>query len=333
MKFLLKTAVATVALIILAIAGASMAGSQPAAGEKPSVELTRDQVQEIVLRSYQYVAMYNVNNKFAMDPNNPMSTGGWNRVRANTTLADHTLEALARPNNDTLYVAAMLDLRAEPVILEAPAFDSIYVSLTASGYDHYVSVLLSTRLGDFSKPSRVLFYTKRTTGYSGEPVDGIDKVVEMSGDFIEVTYRVMPHLNDPARLQRNLDAMRAIKVKTLSEYKSVNDAKTHFAPWVSPSGISTNLDEKRANAEFPEFGQTDFDVFENNLLEVMQFVFNHTTFDPSNELNRRLIEVYKPLGVAPGRSYDPTRVADIDGALFREVAESTASRQLARMND
>ena len=41
----------------------------PAAAQKPSGELTRDQVEEIVLRSYQYVAMFNVNNKFAMDPN------------------------------------------------------------------------------------------------------------------------------------------------------------------------------------------------------------------------------------------------------------------------
>ena len=319
--------------IVSLVCGLAFHLAAPAAAQKPSGELARDQVEEIVLRSYQYVAMFNVNNKFALDPNNPMSTGGWNRVKANTTLADHTLQAIARPNNDTLYVAAMLDLRTEPIILEAPAFDSKYVSLMVTGYDHYVNIPMSTRLGDFSKPSRILFYTKRTAGYTGEPVDGVDKVVEMSGDFLSAVYRVMPHVNDPARLQRNLDAMRAIKVKTLSEYRSVDDAKTRFAPWASPSGISTDLDEKRANAEFPEFGQTDFDVFENSLLEVMQFVFNHTTFDPSDELDRKLIDVYKPLGVAPGRSYDPTRVADIDGALFREVAESTASRQLAFMID
>ncbi len=65
-------------------------------------KLSDAQVENIVRRSYQYVAMYNVNNKFAMDPGNPLSPGGWNRVKANTTLADHTLKAIARPNNDTL---------------------------------------------------------------------------------------------------------------------------------------------------------------------------------------------------------------------------------------
>ncbi len=76
-----------------------------------TVKLTDVQVEDIVRRSYQYVAMYNVNNKFAMDPSNPLGTGGWNRVKANTTLADHTLKAIPRPNNDTLYVIAMLDPR------------------------------------------------------------------------------------------------------------------------------------------------------------------------------------------------------------------------------
>ena len=93
------------------------------------VELSDEQVEDLVRRSYQYVAMYNVNNKFAMDSSNPLGTGGWNRVMANTTLVDHTLQAIPRPNNDTLYVIAMLDLREEPVILEAPAFDSKYLSL------------------------------------------------------------------------------------------------------------------------------------------------------------------------------------------------------------
>ena len=38
-----------------------------------AVDLTDAQVENIVRRSYQYVALYNVNNKFAMDPGNPLS--------------------------------------------------------------------------------------------------------------------------------------------------------------------------------------------------------------------------------------------------------------------
>ncbi len=291
------------------------AGFTTLATAQKAIELSDEQVENIVRRSYQYVALYNVNNKFAMDPGNPLSPGGWNRVRANTALADHTLKAIARPNNDTLYVVAMLDLHEEPVILEARAFDSKYVSLMATGYDHYVNSPMSTRLGDFSEPSRILFYTERTPGYAGEAVDGVDKIAEMSGDFVGAVYRVMPHANEPERLQRNLDAMRAVKVMTLSEYRSGTATEAGNPP------------------QFPPYGQSDFDIFENNLLEVMQFVFNHSTFDANDEIDQKLLAAYEPLGVAPGRAYDPSRVAEIDGARFRAVAERIAPEELARAND
>jgi hypothetical protein len=243
--------------------------------------------------------MYNVNNKNAMDPSNPFRTGGWNRIKALTTLADHTVKMIARPNNDTLYAVAMLDLREEPVVLEAPAFDSTYVSLMVTGYDHYVNIPMSTRQGDFSEPSRILFYTERTRDYSGEAVEGVDKIAEMSGDFVSAIYRIMPHANEPERLQTNLDAMQDIKVLTLSEYRS---------------GFASQAGDL---SEFPAFGKTDFDIFENNLLEVMQFVFNHTTFDPNDEIDQKLLAAYEPLGVAPGRAYDLLRVVE------QELARAT----------
>jgi hypothetical protein len=214
---------------------------------------------------------------------------------------------IARPNNDTLYVAAAVDLREEPMILEAPALDSKYVSLMVTGYDHYVNVPMSTRLGDFSEPSRILLYTKRTPGYDGEAVEGIDKVAEMSGDFVGALYRVMPHADEPDRLQRNLDAMRDIKLMTLSEYQSGNAVQASTA------------------VDFPAYGQTDFDIFENNLLEVMQFVFNHIAFDPDNEIDQRALAAFRPLGVVPGQKYEQYRIAKIDGARFRAAAERISS--------
>ena len=97
------------------------------------IELTDEQIANIVERSYQYVAMYNVNNKFAIGD-------GWHNIVPDTRLKDHTMQDIARPNNDTLYIGSMLDLRKDPVILDLPAFDSKYVSLMVTGYDHYVNV-------------------------------------------------------------------------------------------------------------------------------------------------------------------------------------------------
>ena len=58
-----------------------------------TVELTDEQVDNLVERSCQYVAMYNVNNKFAL------KQGGWNRCDPDTELKDHTMHEIARPNN------------------------------------------------------------------------------------------------------------------------------------------------------------------------------------------------------------------------------------------
>jgi hypothetical protein len=85
-------------------------------------------------------------------------------------------------------------------------------------------------------------------------------------------------------------------------------------------------------ARFPQFG-SDFEIFEDRLLEVMQFVFNHTTFDPNNELDAALLAIYKPLGVVPGQEFDSKKVAVLDGKAIREVAERVAAESLATMQD
>jgi hypothetical protein len=65
-------------------------------------------------------------------------------------------------------------------------------------------------------------------------------------------------------------------------------------------------------------------VFANNLPEVMQFVFDHTTFDTDNAMDQGALEAYKPLGVESGNAFDAAKVTKLDGVLFREVAAEVA---------
>jgi hypothetical protein len=296
MKSLATPSIAAVATLMIA--------TIPAAG----AELSDADLENLVKRSYQYVAMYNVNNKFAI------KNGGWNTIDADTRLKDHTMREIARPNNDTLYVSALLDLRKDPVILEMPAFHSDYVSLMVTGYDHYVNVPMATRLGDFKKPEKVLFYTKRTKGYDGEPVEGVDRTFEATGDFISAVLRIMPHAKDKERFARIVGQMEQVKVITLSELRG------------EPA-------KPIADIEFPPVGKRDADIFENNLLGVMQFVFNHTTFDPNDELDRALLAAYEPLGVKPGQAYDAAKAAAIDGSKVRAVAERIFNEEMAKAGD
>ena len=108
--------------------------------------------------------------------------------------------------------------------------------------------------------------------------------------------------------------MEQVKVTTLSEFRG---------------GAAKPCDD----IEFPAVGERDADSFENNLLEVMQFVFNHTTFDPNDELDREILAAYEPLGVVPGQPYDPAKVAKIDGPKIRKASERIFAEEMAKTAD
>ena len=148
----------------------------------------------------------------------------------------------------------------------------------------------------------MLIYTARTANYDGAPVEGIDHYFEASGDFVSVVFRVMPHFSDTERFGRIVDGMQSVNAVTLAEFRGGQPA---------PS----------VPVEFPDIGETDFDTFENNLLEVMQFVFNHTTFDPGYADDQAVLAAYRPLGVRPGQDPGTVDSAVIDGQRFRKAAE------------
>ena len=308
-------------LIIFIVLLASQFTTNCSPGQKDKIEtdengyvrLTDEQIENIIRRSYQYVAMYNVNNKFAL-AGAGMSTGGYNKGLKNTQLLDHTVKSIPRPNNDVMYQMAMLDLRKDAAVFKFPAMESKYVSLMATGYDHYVNVPLSTTDGDFKEPVTILFYSGRTENYHGEPVEGVDKIVEMTGDFVSLVLRVMPHANEKEKYERIVAQINTLKGVSLAEFQ----------------GKSKIPDDP---IEFPPYGTTDADIFENNLLEIMQFVFNHTTFDTTKLLDKEILAAYKPLGIEPGKSFDPESAPKIDGKRFRDVSLKIKEAELAKMNN
>jgi len=201
------------------------------------------------------------------------------------------------------------------MVLEMPAFDSDYVSLMITGYDHYVNIPMTTRVGDFRRPETMLIYTARTGNFDRQqPVEGITRTFEATGDFVSAVLRVMPHASDPDRFARITGQMKAVKAVTLSEFLGREPVPV---PPVSS----------------PAVGRTDADVFGDNLLEVMQFVLNHTTFAPDDPLDQALLAAYEPLGVVPGGDLDSARVAPLDGGRLREAAERVASAAMARGMD
>jgi len=271
--------------------------------------LTDEELTTIVKQSYQYVAMYNVNNNFAMMESNPLSSQGWNKTKFNLDLADHTVKSIARVNNDTYYIISMLDLRDDAVVINYPAFDTKYASLEVSGYDHYVTVPIATSKGDFKEETSILYYSDRTKNYKGEAIEGVDKSLKMTSDFVIAFLRVAAHKTKDGR---NVKALDNFKLTTLSEFQGKEPVK-------------------QTTADFPAYG-TDQMVFKNNFLEAMQFVFNHISLDPNNEMDKAVLESMKKLGVQPGKVFDPAEVAELDGKRVAELAKKVYDEALAVWN-
>lgn len=288
---------------------------------KKSIYLEEEVIEEIVRRSYQYIAMYNTINNFAMGKNGePPAPGdattlGWNKLYVPKEPADHTLQSIPRPNNDTLYLLASLDLRNDAVIIDFPRFDSKYVSLETSSYDHYCKVPLTTRKGDFKERTKILFYSDRTDGYQGEHVDGILRKVKMTGDFAIAFLRVMPHMNDECRFDYNLASMETETITTLSEFQNGTKKPT----------------KDLGPEDFPKYGN-DQQVFGTNFLEVMQFVFNSISFDPEIDMDNKILKIMKKLGVEPDKEFNPRMVPEIDSELFATVSKKVFDECLNSWN-
>lgn len=279
-----------------------------------ATDLSKADMENLIRRSYQYVALFNTLNNFAVNAKNPFAAGGWNKTHYPKGLMDASVRAIPRPNNDTLYVLSPLDLRKDAVIIQYPVFDSKFVSLETSAFDHYVDIPLATSKGDFKKPTSILYYSARTEGYSGEPVEGVGQIMEMSGDYAIAFLRVMPEANDPAKFKTNMAAIQQVKLQTLSEF---------LGKPAKPADPET----------IPAYGNDQM-VFTDNFPEVMQFVFNRTTFDPGKyEMDREALAALKTVGVERGKKYDASKYPEIDGKRLAAVAAEIASKENAIWND
>ncbi len=278
-----------------------------------TADLSPAEMENLVRRSYQYVALFNTINNFAVNDKNPFAAGGWNKTHYPQGLMDASVRAIPRPNNDTLYVLSLLDLRKDAVIIQYPVFDSKFVSLETSAFDHYCNIPLAISKGDFKEPTSILYYSARTEGYSGEPVEGVGKTMEMSGDYAVAFLRVMPEAKDPAKFKANMAAIQQVKLQTLSEFQG------------KPA--------KPADPETMPAYSNDANVFANNFQEAMQFVFNHTTFDPNNEMDQAALAALKAVGVEPGKQYDADKLPALDGKQLAAVAAKIAAKQNELWNE
>lgn len=249
-------------------------------------DLNSDQrLKELITYTYPYVATFNTLFNFSKpSENGSISTGGWNKQYIPQKLADHNTTAIPRPNNDSLYLLSLLDLRAEPVIITYPVYDSDNVIMDVVALDHSIEIPLSTSQGDFKKETTVLYYSDLTKNYKDFDKTEYDKVIKLNGDLGISFLRIMPHYTDKERYKRNLKLIKKTRLMTYSQHEIIPPVEVK--PLVAPA-----------------FG-TDEMVYENNLLEVMQFIIDHLAFKKNIIIDKKMLSVIAAYGVKPSSQYE-----------------------------
>jgi hypothetical protein len=83
----------------------------------------------------------------------------------------------------------------------------------------------------------------------------------------------------------------------------------------------------------PAFGETDIAVYQNNFAEVMQFVVNHTTFDPTFADDVATIKVLAEVGIAPGQSMPTTGQYKINSDQLAQAATTFYQGQVTKFTE
>lgn len=106
--------------------------------------------------------------------------GGLNFFDHDTQLLGPEVTEIVRPNNDTLYSKAVLDLRAEPMVLSVPAVPDHYYSFQFIDlYTHNIGFVGTRATG--SEPGNYLI---AGPSWTGTPPPGIDGLIRSEGNIV-----------------------------------------------------------------------------------------------------------------------------------------------------
>ena len=205
-----------------------------------------------------------------------------------------------RPNNDTLYSQAFLDLRAEPIILHVPDTTNLY----------YVMQIMDAWTNTFAAPGT------RTTG--SYPQD----FAIVGPDWVGHLPRPMRVLKSPTNLVWIIGRTQVITnippegTCSLIDYTDVHEIQQHYtltplSQWPtqtpnspgcpSPLPSSVTPPERVANLTGVQFFQMLSDLMRDN---------------PAADLDTPALKRFEAIGFVPGASFDPPNdmVADINKA-------------------
>jgi len=217
--------------------------------------------------------------------------GGFNFYNHVKTLFGPDNRTVVRPNNDTIYSTAWLDLRSEPVVVMLPAVSDRYYSLQLVDIYTHNFAYAGTRVTGTAATNVLV----AGPYWKGDIPSSIDDVFRSEGNFVYCVMRTAVN----SELQGDLDKVQKIQqqylLQTLSGY------------------CDTAAPEKISHEDFPPFDQTVADSA--GFIGYFNFLLGQLRIHPSEE---ELIQSFSVIGVGPDLPFD---ISDLTEPV-REAVES-----------
>lgn len=267
-------------------------GSQSVGIEGVTAQQARAIAREAYLYGTPMVASYQTVYAFSIDKGNPQYKGPFNTVNSVARVFTPQDTAFVTPNADTPYSFAVLDLRAEPVVITVPPMEPRrYFVLQLMDLYTYNFAYIGSR-GTGNGGGRFLVAGPR---WNGKVPPGITKVFRSETELVNLVGRTQlfsaGDLNNVKRIQSRY------RVQTLSAFRKQRPpqpaAEVRWIAAESPAQLRSSLE------------------FYEQLAFLLQFA-------PTHPSEKSLRERFASIGLRPG---EPFPTAGMNPALRRALQE------------
>jgi len=250
--------------------------------------------EEAYIFAYPMLDNYKMMYAQAIWKDSPAYEAPFNTLNNKSVLLGPEYTAIVRPNNDTFYSVAWLDLRAEPMVISVPAIsDHRYYSfqlidLYTHNFDYIGTRKTGFKAGD---------YLIAGPYWDGSKSANIEKVIRSESNFVVALGRTQ--VFGPADVENAKKVMSEYKVQPLSQFTGteapVAPAPLNFPPY-SP--------EKVKSTEF---------------ITYLNFLLGQVKPHPSEA---DLFKKFSKIGIGPDKSFD---VNSLDPEIKAAIEDGIAS--------
>lgn len=244
--------------------------------DKTTPEEVQTIAEEAYIYAYPMLEHYKTMYVSFIAEEHPAYMGPFNTLVNNTELQSPENKAVVRPNSDTFYSGAGLDLRREPMVISVPEItDNRYYSFQLIDLYTHNFDYIGTRTTGFDAGN----YLIAGPEWKGEKPEGIDQVLQSEGDFVVALGRTQVYNEKDADQARAI--MTTFKIQPLSEFSGQPAPEAPEA-----IGFPPYSPEKATSAAF---------------ITYLNFILGHVQPHPSE---KQLLEKFARIGIGPNQPFD-----------------------------